>query len=651
MEIPPSYDTVNDHLNAVIADPSLPLDVRALEKLQTELIANTNPNVPAAILTLISQLLPVLHEDPTPLTTLGIKASSYLSFSQLQAIDPPINIHAGITAPSPPINLLALSLLGKADRSPSDAAKIAGNPGLVISLVDLWLSTSTTSVAQAAFDVIWALLEVDHTVESNGQKGQDEKPKGGQGLMWRRIFNDKDVYGRLFSICSLGNSGEPGQLSRRDKTVAQGRLMDFVVKAGTLDWNSIATSHFPEIESSFQCNSLLSFTAAQMIDFDDILSQMTHTNFLCHLLLIGAPGIRQRSMFVSPTSKFASPALEYLVSSGLHNKIINHYLDPSGLDSASVTFLAGPVMGYISQYAILYPNHLLQSPQSFLDKLLHRISSSFAIPSAQWAHGPVPSGDLNILASLPRALLLEAANRGIDPLDSIPAKPVNKHTLDTLGRIFHGPPKVENFPPGNTDQLEQNPTSPRLEAAAARVLYLLYLNNHPQLWSSVVAVADILAMQDVALAAIDFIKAVLTANWAVILPDAKSSTLSTSRFGVPSEDQVAQLGPSSQGALPASGMWALLVPPALTVVLPYLFKAPQTYANFVAGGAGDTESAVWKIATSKFDALLALQTAVISSGERMDGFEDIIRTLNRRVADGPWGPPSQIGSRIEALEL
>ncbi|PGH34056.1 hypothetical protein GX50_03112 [[Emmonsia] crescens] len=656
METPPSFNAVKDHLDQVIQDPSTPLDVAALDKLTAELIANTNQSVFSTILTQVSQVLPIFQEDPSPLTSLATKAASYLTFTQLQSIDPPLNLLAGIKAPSPPVNLLTLSLLGKASNSSADAAIISGDPALVIALVELWLTISETEVSQAAFDVLWALLEVDyaHDYESDILVDGEKKNKiGGQGLMWRRIFNDRDVYERLFSICSLDSTEPPGHLSRRDRSVAQGRLMDLVIKAGSLDWHAVAASHFPDIESKFRSSSLLSFAASQMVDPDDILLHMTHIHFLCELLRIGAPGLRQRAKVQSHSYPlFSSPSLEYLTSCGLHAKIMNYYLDPSILDPAFAPILSGPVMGYISQYAILYPNHLLQQPQPFLDKILSRISEALDIEPVKWAHGPVPTGDLDILASLPRVMLVEAGNRWINPVQSIPSKPVNSHALDALGRIFKGPPTLEDASNGLSDALDQNPTSPRAEAAASRVLFLRYLNEHPGLWANVVAAADIIAMHDTALAAIAFIKSVLTANWVVIPPNnGSSATLTNRRFGLPTEDQVSRLGPSTQGKLPASGLWALFVPPALTEVLPYLFKPPQTYDNFVAGGAGDTESAVWRIATAKFDALVALQTEVKKADGALEGFDDIIRTLNRRVAEGPWGPSSQVGSRVDALEM
>ncbi|OJD25000.1 hypothetical protein ACJ73_03632 [Blastomyces percursus] len=656
METPPSFNAVRDHLDAVIQDPSIPVDVAALDKLKVELLANTNQSVFSAILTQISQILPILREDPSPLTSLATKAASYLTFTQLQSIDPPLNLLVGIRAPSPPVNLLALSLLGQASHSSADAAIISGDPPLVIALVELWLTISETVVSQAAFDVLWALLEVDyaHDYESDVLVDGEKKNKiGGQGLMWRRIFNDRDVYERLFSICSLESTEPSGHISRRDKSVAQGRLMDLIIKAGSLDWQAIATSHFPDIESKFRSSSLLSFAASQMVDPDDVLLHMTHIHFLCELLRIGAPGLRERAKIQSHSYPlFSSPSLEYLISSGLHAKIMSYYLDPSILDPAYSPILSGPVMGYISQYAILYPNHLLQQPQGFLDSILSRISEALDIQPVKWAHGLVPTGDLDILASLPRIMLVEAGNRWINPVQSIPSKPVNSHALDALGRIFKGPPALDNDFNGLSDLLDQNPTSPRAEAAASRVLYLRYLNEHPDLWANVVVAADVLAMQDIALAAIAFIKSVLTAHWAVIPPSgSNSTTLTNRRFGLPTEDQISRLGPSIQGKLPGSGLWALFVPPALTEVLPYLFKAPQTYNNFVAGGAADTENAVWKIATAKFDALLALQTEVKKVDKGFEGFDDIIRTLNKRVADGPWGPSSQVGSRVDALEL
>lgn len=655
MQIPPSYTSVKDHFDQVILDPSTPLDARNIEKLRAELAAETDFEVFISLLVQVSCLLPILQEDPTPVTSLAVKISEYISFKELQSIDPPIDFLAGLKAPSPPINILTLRLIKKASEAPNYVAAIASSSDLVIALVELWLSTGTTEVAQTAFDVIWSLLEVDYPgsdkVDTTDELGNDKT--SGQGLMWRRLFKDRNVYGLLFNICSLETLGQDGQLGSREKTVAQGRLMDLVMKAGSLDWQTISTSHFSDIESSTNSTDLLSFVACQMVDTDDVLLHMTLINFFCEILRIDARGLRQRGAKTAVSgANFSSAPLDFLVSTGLHEKVVNYYLDPSTLDPATATYLLGPIMAYISQYATLYPNHLLQSPQTLRDKLLSRILDSFDIPSAQWAHGPAPSGDLNILASLPRVMLLEAGNRSLNPLLSIPAKPLNKDSLDALGRIFNGPPLRPFTTPHEDDlALDSNPTSPRTEAAAARILYLQYLNEHPSIWSNVVVAADVLAMQDTALAAIELTKNMVTANWTVIPAEDKEQVSATGCFWLPTESQASRLGPSTQGKLPATGAWALLTPPALATVIPYLFKQPQTYANFVAGGAHDTESAVWRVATAKYDALVALQSAVERIGGDAEGIADILRTLKRRVADGPLGQPTQIGSRVDALEL
>jgi hypothetical protein len=645
MAIPPSYTAVKQNLDDIIADPSTPLDVPTIEKLKFEITEDTDRTVPATLLTQISQILPIVREDPSPLTTLGTKSTEFLTFSDIQSIDPSIDFVAGIKAPSPPVNLLALSLLGKASRSPGDAAIVAGNSDLVASLVDLWLSTSTTEVAQAAFDVLWSLLEVDHAGSLKTESdGTGTEPVGGQGLMWRRVFTDKNVYGLLYATCSLFEAGRHGQLSKREKTVAQGRLMDFVAKAGPLRWDAITNSHIPEIESKYQSNNLLHFVSCRMVDTGDVLMHMTQLNFFRELLQIEAPGLQVSSQPHS-ASPFSSRALDFLIGQDLHEMILGYYLDTSKLDSVDATFLSSPIMAYVSQYAQLYPNHLLQSPRDLLDRILARIHRSLAIPSAQWAHGTVPTGDLTVLASLPRVMLVEASRRSLNPLQAVPSNPANKDCLNTLAQIFHGPPKTENT------VLSDAPTDSKKEAVAARILYFTYLNNHASFWQNIVTTADIVAMPDVALSAIALIRAVITANWKVLTAEEARDIPGGPPFKLPAEDELNRVAFSTSGVLPTSGSWAVLAPPALTTVLPYLFKPPQSYANFVGGGARDPESAVWRIATAKYDVLVALHDALKESSAQAEDFADIVRTLGQRVREGPWGPATQVGSRVDAIEM
>ncbi|KAJ5752081.1 hypothetical protein N7520_008998 [Penicillium odoratum] len=645
MAIPSTFDAVKAHLADVQTDPSTSLDISLIERLKLQLVENTAPTVPATLLSQISALLPILQEDPTPLTTLATKATSYFSFTEIRSIDPPIDIVAGFKAPSPPINLLALSLLAKAGQAPGDAAIVAGDSGLIASLVELWLSTSSTGVAQAALDTLWALLEVDLAshLENEEDLASDEGHTG-QGLMWRRVFTDKDVYGLFFGLCSL-QVGAPGELSKRERTIAQGRLMGFLVKAGRLRWDIISKPQVPEVENQYQSSSLLHFAACQMVDVGDVLMHMTLLSFYRELLEIDAPGLAARSC-VQSASTFSSPALDFLIAEKLHPKVLEYYLDDSKLDPVDLIYLPGPIMAYVTRYAESYPNHLLGNPWTVLDGIISRIGRALAIPSVQWAHGEVPTGHLAILASLPRVLLVEAGKHGANPMLAIPTSPTNGEALDTLGKIFRGPVHTAVSDSMDLNTSGQTPTDWDHEAAAARMLYFLYLNEHPNFWNDIVAAADILVMKDVALSAISFMRAIVSANWQPLLPASHVSGHS-SRFQLPSEEGLGQLSPGSSGLLPLSGPWAILTPPALTTLLPYLFKPPRSYGEFVGGGAGDSQNAVWKVATAKHDVLVALYRALQESGGQMEGFEDILRTLRQRVNEGPSGPVQQTFAQVE----
>ncbi|KAJ5270465.1 hypothetical protein N7497_008764 [Penicillium chrysogenum] len=647
MSVPSTFDAVRSHLAQVQENPSVALDIPLIDKLKLQLVESTDRVVPTTILSQISALLPILQEDPTPITTLGIRATAYFTFTDLQSVDPPINLVAGFKAPSPPINLLALSLLAKAGQKYSEAAIVAGDSDLVASLVELWLSSSSGEVAQAALDTLWSLLEVDvaNHLESGEYEHTGDESHAGQGLLWRRVFTDKDVYGLLFGLCSL-QSDAPGDLSKRERTLAQGRLMTLLAKAGKLRWDIISTAQVPEIEAKYQSSSLLHFATCHMVQVTDVLMHMTLLNFFRELLEIDGPGLVARSS-VQSSSTFSSPALDFLVEHKLHSQVLTYYLDESRLDSADLLYLSGPVMAYVARYAEMYPNHLLQNPSTLLDGIISRINRSLAIPSAQWAHGEVPTGHLAILASLPRVLLVEAGKHGANPVLAIPTNPPNSEALDVLAKVFHGPQRTGVSDSMNLNTSGSTPTDWEREAAAARILYFLYVNQNPTFWDNVVGAADVLVMKDVALSAINFMKAITTANW----KPSPSAPVNPSRFQLPSEEGLGQLSPATNGFFPTSGAWAVLTPPALTTLLPYLFKPPRTYADFVGGGAGDSQSVVWKVATAKHDVLVALHSRLPETDGQLEGFEDIMQTLQQRVNQGPWGPVQSGGTQVVTAGL
>lgn len=137
-----------------------------------------------------------------------------------------------------------------------------------------------------------------------------------------------------------------------------------------------------------------------------------------------------------------------------------------------------------------------------------------------------------------------------------------------------------------------------------------------------------IALKEQALAAIGCIIAVTTANWS-----------STAEVDVPM-------------ATPATGTLAVLTPPSLEYTLPYLLKPAQSFANLV-GGRGDTESAAYKVAAAKYDALKALYNMLKQQilDEPDSGFEDILTTVGKRLAEGPLSREGEIGGRIGTLDM
>lgn len=71
------------------------------------------------------------------------------------------------------------------------------------------------------------------------------------------------------------------------------------------------------------------------------------------------------------------------------------------------------------------------------------------------------------------------------------------------------------------------------------------------------------------------------------------------------------------------------------------------------GGRGDTESAAYKIAAAKFDALKAFHSRLQGEVQRTpgEGYEEILTTIAKRLAEGPLSREGEVGGRIGTLEL
>lgn len=607
MALPALLDQVHAHLQEVRNDSSKVLNEKLLENVDrqvTELIEDSGRE---SLLNQLSDLLPTLQQDPTPVVNLIdvlILPTKY-DFARVLAINPPVDFPAGLSSPLPPINLVVLSLLEKATYRKSDIDIVAGTADVVASLVKLWLCTPDTAVTGRAQDVLVRLLLADEE-ENTMSDGEilDE------GLMWRRILRDRDIYGSIFSICSLNTVGQEGQLSKREKTISQARLLDFLLK---IDSNPVRTSQIPEIEQRFGVKNggLLHFAAIHMVDYrDDVLMHMTLVEFYANYLRLGH-----------------TFALDFLQGHGLHTRSMAYYLEPDKQDVLDIAYLYGPSAQYISTYCSAHPQDLLSSPTA--DHILSRVTQALQnTSSSQWAQGKIPKHDLHVLVSLPRIMLIPSI-QGLSPLFLIPVKPANPDALAALGHVLHG---------------SQGGTSE--EQAAARVLYYLEMENVSDFWECVVATADTVALKESAISAISLIGAVITANWSP-LPDTDSS--GSAPFKLPSERELASKCHAE--SLPQSGIEAIMTQPALGIVIPYMMRPAQSFGSLVGGGRGDVDSAVYKIAAAKHDVLVLLHRKLKEWVGTRDEGREMVAAVGKRVALGPMGGTSDVGGRVGTMEL
>lgn len=109
------------------------------------------------------------------------------------------------------------------------------------------------------------------------------------GLLWRRVFQDQQIYEKILDLCSPKTSGDgDGQLDERQKSLAQGRLLRILTRLSALDFGAITHTKFTSIESSYGLSigeeGLLPFAALHMVDKEDVLMHYTLIDFVAELL-------------------------------------------------------------------------------------------------------------------------------------------------------------------------------------------------------------------------------------------------------------------------------------------------------------------------------------------------------------------------------
>ncbi|KAI1299593.1 hypothetical protein F5Y03DRAFT_386284 [Xylaria venustula] len=312
-------DELEQHLDQLASDPTLPADEKLFDDVELQLTGTppASANTPLLIPRLLPKITDILkryQSDPLALCSLATKLLRPLNFHQVMSFASQEALIQALRSPAPSANLLAMNILDKASKSPSDAAVLASMKGVVTSFVTQWLSAPAVEVGEKGTRVLGDLLAVD----SSGPPidGLDESPNGaplppnpvGQGFMWRRIFNDRDVYGLILSLCSSGpHQSDEGGLTSQQLCLAQGRLLRLLPRLSAYNLGAVSKTNFPDLHQQYvnskASGGLLYFAALHMIDKEDLLMQLSVVDFFERLLTI------QR---ITPTSTFKMDTLRKL---------------------------------------------------------------------------------------------------------------------------------------------------------------------------------------------------------------------------------------------------------------------------------------------------------------------------------------------------
>ncbi|WYZ44903.1 hypothetical protein EsH8_VIII_000219 [Colletotrichum jinshuiense] len=277
-------DELVQHLDDLVSEPDTPLVPKLLDDVELQLTeANTPPLLPT-LLPKLTAILKTTPHDPNPVVSLTIKLLSPVPFTQTLQLADESSLITALRSPAPSANLLALAILAKAASSPSDAAILSLMPRVIEELLRRWLSAPQVEVGEKASRVLGDLLDVDCELPPPppppGLGIEVAKRRApGQGRMWRRIFHDRELFGLVLSLAKGQDpSQEVQQLSERQLSLAQGRILRILPRLASLNIVEVGTSPFPDLTGSPDIG-LLQLAALHMVDKTDTLMHLSVVDF------------------------------------------------------------------------------------------------------------------------------------------------------------------------------------------------------------------------------------------------------------------------------------------------------------------------------------------------------------------------------------
>ncbi|CZR65642.1 uncharacterized protein PAC_15542 [Phialocephala subalpina] len=321
-EIPVTgLEELEKHLEVLVEAPETPLNAKLFDEVELQLTdANIPPLIPR-LLPKLTQILLTYTQDPTILASLSTKLLRPIKFTQALTLASEDALIQALSSPAPAAAILAIAVIEKATRSPGDTAILSIMKGVVEAFLRTWLSTPHVGVGEKATHTLSDLLEVD--CDRRTSADLDTKMHGlqlangmppGQGLLWRRIFQDREIYDLIFSLCSFTTMGTgEEQLDERQKSLAQARLLRVLPRLAVLDFQTLTRSHFPDVEAQYGIaeQGLLYFAAVEMVNKEeDLLMHITLIDFFAEFL-----NFMSRTELTKPTMDYLAALMKKVVGS------------------------------------------------------------------------------------------------------------------------------------------------------------------------------------------------------------------------------------------------------------------------------------------------------------------------------------------------
>ncbi|KAK3338808.1 hypothetical protein B0H65DRAFT_530414 [Neurospora tetraspora] len=285
-------DDLTAHMDALIADPSTPLNAKLFDDIELQL---TDFNTPPLLPSLLPRLVQILHttpSDPTTPASLTTKLLRPLSFSQITSLAPPESLIQALESPFPAANILGMTILHKAAAAPSEVAQLAETREVVKAFVRTWLGSSEVGVGEKGGKVMGDLLDVDcelepparpqrragagqhHALDAGMPTWHDMvlRKEKGSGALWKRIFADEEVYGLVLDLLAgrhedtdvtsadAGDEKEGRKQKARQLTLAQGRILRILPRLAALDLEKVVRSEVRAPEPGYYATATAAAT-------------------------------------------------------------------------------------------------------------------------------------------------------------------------------------------------------------------------------------------------------------------------------------------------------------------------------------------------------------------------------------------------------